>query len=187
MLIDLTLKVTPQILDAAGKNDKKAFLGHIGTHFDAMMLEFPLAYTERRGLIFDVSNQLDREIDLDEQDFSLIKKDMFVGFFTGFIEREGYGSEKYFKEHPQLSMRLIYALVERGVSIIGIDFAGVRRGEEHTPVDQFCADQGVFIVENLCNLQAVLDRGKISFIARTCPVNYSDLNGLPCRVVAECD
>ena len=39
MLIDLTMKVTPQILDAAGKNDKKAFLGHIGTHFDAMKLE----------------------------------------------------------------------------------------------------------------------------------------------------
>ncbi len=186
MLIDLTMKVTPQILDAAGKNDKKAFLGHIGTHFDAMKLEFPLAYTERSGLIFDVSDQLDKEIDLDEQSFALIEKDMFVVFYTGFIEDEGYGSEKYFKEHPVLSMRLIHALVARGVSMIGLDFAGVRRGEEHTPVDQLCADQGVFIVENLCNLKLVLDHCKQPFIARTFPVNYAELTGLPCRVVAEC-
>ena len=53
--------------------------------------------------------------------------------YTGFIEEEGYGSRKYFTEHPQLSNALLEALLEKKVSIIGVDFAGVRRGKEHTP------------------------------------------------------
>jgi len=65
-------------------------------------------------------------------------------------------------------------------------FAGVRRGREHTPKDQELADTGVFVIENLCNLAAILD-GKESetFIANTYPVNYTDMTGLPCRVVDE--
>ena len=95
-----------------------------------------------------------------------------------------YTPREYFHDHPQLSEALIGALVAKGVSIIGLDFAGVRRGSEHTPKDQFCADHGVFIVENLYNLRAVLDAGG-RFIAHTYPMNYAEMSGLPCRVVAE--
>jgi kynurenine formamidase len=79
---------------------------------------------------------------------------------------------------------LIERLLEKHVSIIGIDFAGVRRGKEHTPKDQYCADRGVFIIENLCNLKQILDKGNGTFIAHTYPLNYAEMTGLPCRVVA---
>ena len=36
----------------------------------------------------------------------------------------------------------IRAMVGPGI-FIGVDFAGVRRGKEHTPMDQYCADRGV--------------------------------------------
>lgn len=110
--------------------------------------------------------------------------DMFVAFYTGFIEDHGYGGKTYFKEHPQLSDKLIDALLDKKISIIGIDFAGVRRGKEHTPKDQYCADKGVFIIENLCNLSKVLESGS-EFIACTYPMNYAEMSGLPCRVIAK--
>ncbi len=109
---------------------------------------------------------------------------MFVAFYTGFIEEVGYGGKKYFTEHPQLSKELIDELLNKGVSIIGVDFAGVRRGIEHTPKDQYCADRGTFIIENLCNLKILIKNCK-QFKANTYPMNYEGMTGLPCRVIAE--
>lgn len=91
-----------------------------------------------------------------------------------------------YNEEMDFSNKLIDQLPDRKVSIIGIDCAGVRRGLEHTPKDQYCADRGVFIVENLFNLGRLLN-GKdiLKFTANTYPINFSDMTGLPCRVIAE--
>lgn len=184
MLIDITLKITPKMITDAQGNEKKALMGHLGTHFDVMNKEFPLDYTERKGIIFNVNNIKDRDIDIFDIDIDKVNKDMFVAFYTGFIEDHGYGGKTYFKEHPQLSDKLIDALLDKKISIIGIDFAGVRRGKEHTPKDQYCADKGVFIIENLCNLSKVLENGS-EFIACTYLMNYAEMSGLPCRVIAK--
>ncbi len=186
MFIDLTLTITPELRRDAAGNEKKTLTGHLGTHFDVMNKIFPLAYLEREAIVFDVSDVKDREIGAEDIDLEKVSKDMFVAFYTGFIEKEEYGTERYFKEHPVLSMALIKALVAQKISIIGIDFAGVRRGAEHTPTDQFCAERGVFIVENLCHLGTPLSgRKDASFIANTYPVKYEGMTGLPCRVVAK--
>ena len=184
MKIDITLRITPKMVTDAQGNEKKALVGHLGTHFDVMNKEFPLDYTERKGIVFDVTSVKDRDIDIPDLDMKLIEEDMFVAFHTGFIEREGYGTEKYFKEHPQLSIALIEALLEKKISIIGVDFAGVRRGKEHTPMDQHGADRDVFIIENLYNLGELLSHNN-SFKANTYPMNYAEMTGLPCRVVAD--
>lgn len=181
MLIDITLRITPKMVTDSQGNEKKALVGHLGTHFDVMNKEFPLVYTKRNGIVFDVSNVKDKDIETADIDISLVQKEMFVGFYTGFIEAEGYGGKKYFSDHPQLSNELIDDLLNKGISIIGIDFAGVRRGREHTPMDQHCADHGVFIRENLCNLDKVVGMCVIN----TYPMNYAEMTGLPCRVVAE--
>ncbi|MCG9478690.1 MAG: cyclase family protein [Actinomycetia bacterium] len=186
MLIDITLKVTPEMMDHTHKNEKKSFDGHMGTHFDVMDQEFPLEYTKRDAVVFDVSKTGDREIETDDIDPARVKAGMFVAFYTGFIERVGYGSKTYFSQHPQLSMDLIDKLLKKNISIIGVDFAGMRRGEEHSPKDQYCAQQGVFIIENLCNLKTLLGRSKHArFVAHTYPLNYAGMTGLPCRVVAQ--
>lgn len=184
MKIDITLKITPKMVTDAQGNEKKALVGHLGTHFDVMNKEFPLEYTERKGIVFDVSGVENRDIGIDDVNLALVETDMFVAFFTGFIEEEGYGTQRYFRNHPQLSNELIDALLDKRISIIGVDFAGVRNGAEHTPKDQYCADKGVFIVENLCNLKAVLEQGS-RFKANTYPMNYAEMTGLPCRVVAD--
>ena len=184
MKIDITLKITPKMATDAQGNERKALVGHLGTHFDVMNKEFPLEYTERKGIVFDVSGVKGRDIDIVDIDLNKVTNDMFVCFYTGFIEEEGYGTRKYFTEHPQLSKELLNALLQKNVSMIGVDFAGVRRGKEHTPTDQYCADHGVFIIENLCNLCSVLKNGT-TFIANIYPMNYAEMTGLPCRVVAD--
>ena len=144
MLADITLKITPKMMLDANGNEKKTLTGHLGTHFDVMDKEFPLEYTRRKGIVFDVSAVKERDIESSDIDLEAVEQDVFVAFRTGFIEEAGYGSERYFKEHPQLSPELIDILLDKKISIIGIDFAGVRRGKEHVPTDQRCADHGVF-------------------------------------------
>jgi kynurenine formamidase len=51
-------------------------------------------------------------------------------------------------------------------------------------MDQHCADQCVFLIENLCNLKNVLENGG-TFIANTYLMNYAEMTGLPCRVAAD--
>lgn len=184
MLIDITTKITPQMVrdDPAATN--KSLVGHLGTHFDVMDEEFPLTYTRRDGIIFDVSAVQDRDIDIADIRLEDVKPDMFVAFYTGYIEKIGYGNKTYYSQHPQLSNALIEALTEKGVSIIGLDFAGVRRGAEHVPTDRYCAQKGTFIIENLCSLREVLEKGN-SFTAHTYPMNYTGITGLPCRVIAQ--
>lgn len=184
MMIDITLSVTPKMLDTAGENTAKSLIGHMGTHFDVMDKEFPLEYTVRNAVVFDVAHITDRDIEIGDIDLRQVHQDMFVAFYTGFAEAAEYGTQKYFKEHPQLSFALIEALLKKHVSIIGVDCAGIRRGKEHVPADQHCADHGVFVVENLANLKAALSVGP-QFTARTYPVRFSGMTGLPCRVVAE--
>ena len=181
MLVDITIRITPKMIRDAQGNLKKALVGHLGTHFDVMNKEFPLEYVRRKAVVFDVSTITGRDIGIADIDLNNVGPDMFVAFHTGYIEKVEYGSRDYFADHPTLAPELIEALLGKGVSIIGIDCAGVRKGKEHTPMDQHCADHGVFIVENLCNLDKVIG----TCVINTYPMNYSELTGLPCRVVAE--
>lgn len=183
MLIDITMKVTPEIRRTAPEKEDRTLVGHLGTHFDVMNKDFPLEYTRRNGIVFDVSSIRGRDIEIDDINIDKVCKNQFVAFYTGRIEEEPYGTKAYFADHPQLSYPLIDALLDKGVSIIAIDCSGIRCGKEHTPVDQRCADRGVFVVENLCGLQALV--GNENFIAHTYPVSYTGMTGLPCRVIAE--
>ena len=184
MMIDITLPVTTEMLGTAWGNTAKSLVGHLGTHFDVMNKDFPLEYTERKAIVFDVSSVRGREITASDVDLTLVEEEMFVAFYTGYIEEVAYGTPTYFKEHPQLSNEVIDALLEKRISVIGVDCAGIRRGKEHVPADQRCADRGVFVIENLWNLKTVLVCGK-SFTARTYPMRILGITGLPCRVIAQ--
>ena len=180
MLIDVTLKITPKMAKDAQGNEKKALVGHLGTHFDVMNKEFPLDYAIRKGYVFDVSSIKDRDIEVSDIDITKIDKAMFIVFYTNFIEEVPYGTKPYYKQHPQLSHNLIDTLLEKEVALIGIDCAGVRRGKEHTPTDQLCADKGTFIIENMCNLKRITNQLVTIY---TFPMSYTDISGLQCRIM----
>jgi kynurenine formamidase len=134
---------------------KRKITGNKETGLPRLGRSFFLYKRERKGftklvIVFDVSRAKNRDIDIADIDMNNVTNDMFVCFYTGFIEEEGYETKKYFTEHPQLSNELLEALLQKKVSIVDVNFAGVRRGKEHTPMDQYCADHGAFIIENLC-------------------------------------
>lgn len=192
MKIDLSIAITQQIVDrvlqlgATNQIPPFAQFGHLGTHFDVMDKEFPLDNTERSGRIFDVSQVKNRDIEVTDFAIDTIAEKDFVIFYTGFLSATPYGSSGYFANHPQLATSLIKALVEKGVSMIGVDMAGVRLPAEHPQADQFCADHGIFIIENMNNLDMLLrETGGRAFVIHTYPVNYKGLSGLPCRIIAE--
>jgi kynurenine formamidase len=186
MLIDLTILVSHYGRAESPDRQKIVGAGHFGTHFDVMDKEFPLAFVKRKGIVFNVNRIYDRDIAVSDIDLTFIEPEMFVAFYTGYIEDFEYGSKKYFSDHPQLSNELIDQLLNRKISIIGIDAAGIRRGNEHTPIDHYCADRGVFVIENLCNLHSVVtDVKHKKCTINTCPIKFAGLTGLPCRVVAE--
>lgn len=186
MLIDVTLPVTPEMREAANAIELSSRTGHLGTHFDVMNKTFPLEYLKLDAVVFDVSGAGDREIQPDDFAIDEVGEKMFAAFYSGAIDKLGYGSREYFLEHPQLSVAVLDALLDRKAAIIGIDFAGVRRGSEHSPMDQKCADRGAFVIENLCGLDKILRGGASArFLANTYPVNFLGMSGLPCRVVAE--
>lgn len=181
-LIDLSLKVDMEMYRAAQQNSGAPY-GHIGTHFDVMNKEFPLAYFSRKGYVFDVHSVRNRDIDVSDVDLSRVQENMFIGFYTGWIEEHAYGTAEYSHDHPQLSHALIDALLERKVSVIGIDCAGIRRGREHTSADQQCADHGAFAVENLVSLSEIAEQD--GWVIHTAPMNFTGMTGLVCRVIAE--
>lgn len=186
MYYDLTLCISPEMRKDANGNDRFSLIGHLGTHFDVMDKEFPLEYLHRVAVVFDVSSIRNRDIEADDIDMGVIHENMFVGFFTGCVDEYGYGQKEYFHSPVALSEALIEQLIERKISIIGIDCPGIRMGKEHTPMDQHCADHDMFIVENMTGMEGLLQGEKqVNCEMNTYPVSYSGMTGLPCRVVAE--
>lgn len=183
MLVDITLKITPAMIKEAGGNERKSLVGHIGTHFDVMDKEFPLAYTKTKAIVFDVSKIQDRDIDAKDISLEKIEEGMFVLFYTGFIESIGYGNKEYFTNHPQLSNTLIESLIEKRISMIGVDFAGIRRGKGHTSIDQYLANKNIFVIENVCSLKQLCNQRSI--VMHTYPMSYQEITGLPCRIIGE--
>ncbi|MEA5050516.1 MAG: cyclase family protein [Oscillospiraceae bacterium] len=180
MLFDLTMELDWQAAGASGGG--RGGDGHWGTHFDGMGREFPLRCLRLPGVVFDVRAAGQGETGVGDVDLARVRPGCFALFYSGFADAEPYGTVRYRKEHPQLSDALLGALLDRGAALIGLDFAGARRGAEHTPADERCAQRGAFIVENLCGLGALPQE---PFAVYTFPVRWRGITGLPCRVVAQ--
>ncbi|MBQ9478282.1 MAG: hypothetical protein IJ668_03020 [Selenomonadaceae bacterium] len=77
-------------------------------------------------------------------------------------------------------------MIERKVRMIGVDRSGVRNGTDHPKADTYCADHGVFVVENLINLDKLrAEAGDNDFVVHLYPWNVKDFTGVPSRVIAE--
>jgi kynurenine formamidase len=182
VLIDLTVTVDKQVVASMTVPSK---LGHLGTHFDVMDKEFPLESVRRVGRLIDISALRDREVELADIK-SPIERDEFVIFKTDYAVEIGYGGPNYNYRSAELSDDVVSHLLERKVSLIGVDAASIQRPAKHRQVDQRCAAENVFIVENLCNLDALAQAaGDRTFVVYCAPLNFRGLTGLPCRVVAE--
>jgi kynurenine formamidase len=184
--VDLTLKVSASKVQEITSLQAITAFGHMGTHVDVMGKEFPLDNVSRRGRLIVVTRVAGR--DIEPEDFAGVEfesRDVAL-IYTGFIDRVPYGTPEYFTMHPELSWEAVQYLLDRNVSLIGIDGTGLRRGDDHKKVDRLCAENNVFVVENLVNLKTLAGLPRDTTITiSTLAVNIEGLTGLPCRVVAE--
>lgn len=181
MLVDLSLQI-----DQSNIPNDSPFraMGHVGTHFDVMNAEgFPLDSFRTKAQLVDISHIRDREIEIADLPEVIEPEGMLI-LHTGYMKEIGYGGKGYNSRSAELSDAAVEYITAAKVRLIGVDAAGVQKPKKHVAVDNYCADRGIFIIENLVNVDTLLaaDRAITVF---TMPMNYSGLSGLPCRVIAE--
>ena len=188
MYVDLTLGVNSLRIDDAVIDDHADAIlksGHFGTHIDIhLKTEIPLNYIVNRALLFDVSHIKNRDIDVNDINIAAINASDCIVFKTDRIKEFSYGSNAYFHEHPQLSDALIDVLIEKKIHIITIDTAGIRRGREHVVADKRCESHGVYVVENIDNLDLLAGKANQPFLIHLIWLNLPGKTGLPFRIVA---
>lgn len=156
-------------------------MGHLGTHIDTYHKKtIPLEYFCSEALIFDVREL--KEVQTTDIDLNLIRADDVVLFRTGCIERNPYGEKAYFDNHPQLSQDLIENLLRMNIRFIGIDAPGIRNHSEHEAADRLCEQHGVYVIENLKNLERIPQERCRLF---TMWLEDEIMTGLKCRVIAD--
>lgn len=183
--IDLTMDLNIAISKFSQKdsNFRPELLGHLGTHMDIMDTSGPsVDRFISKSHIVDVNNIFEREISL--IDTKLDKANIMPGdsvIFKTNWSKNKLETTDYFKSHPYLAYDLIDFMLNKQVNLIGIDAPGVRRGAEHKAIDIHCANHGVFIVENLVNLDNI-DLTKFSTLY-CFPIKFDRNTGATCRVV----
>lgn len=186
MYYDLTVTVSAQshlLAWAKAQDNPHIAMGHIGTHLDTYEKSaIPLSYFKSEGILFDVRG-ID-EVTSEDIDTNLIKEGDFVIFRTGRMENHPYGEPLYFEEHPMLSKELTEKLCNKNIRFIGVDCPGIRRHKEHEEADRFCEKNGVYVIENLKNLNLIKDK---RFTVYTMWLDDETMTGLKCRVIAECE
>ncbi|WP_088839053.1 cyclase family protein [Listeria sp. ILCC792] len=148
---------------------------HVGTHVDMPMhlvpdarfaAAFPVEAFTGKAVLFDVRGL--SEIDWQTQ-FECVKPGDIVLFYTGFDAY--YGEEKYYTQHPILTENLAKMLVEKQIKMVGIDTPS----PDFAPfiVHQTLLAAGIFILENLTNLHALLSAPEV------------ELHAVPLKIEAE--
>lgn len=169
---------------------------HAGTHVDApshaipgaaTIDEVPLDRFIRPASIVEVHTDSDGEITGDQLHVACGKE---IQPGDGLIIATGFGklfgTEKYL-DHPALGLSAVDWILDRGVSIIGVDLitvdAAVRRRPEGFayPIHRGLLGNDVLIIENLSDLRQHAGRCRLHAL----PLNYAGRDGAPARVVLE--
>ena len=196
MIIDLTMPIdekTPNfpgdpILKIKRHNVKqhtygKTFLEmhtHVSTHIDApshmingakTLSDFPIEKFIGDAIVIDVRDQKNIEPDI-----SNLKNSDIVFFYTSHSDKS-YKPD-YFKNNPVITEKTARKLVEKKVSIIGLD--SFTPDNEPYDVHKILLKNNILIVENLINLNELSGKRFKCFIM---PMKITGADGAPCRVV----
>ena len=185
-MIDITIKLESdheawKWLES--QENKLANAGHIGTHVDVYeKSDIPIEYFKTTGVLIDcTSYSLEEEIGIEVLKETEIEQGSFVIFKTNIQRKHPYGSDIYINQHYELSWELINYLLLQKVCFIGIDCAGIRRGNEHFLADIKSERNCTYVIENL-NL---IDLTSGKFIVYTMWINNPFSTGLSARVLVD--
>lgn len=155
---------------------------HTGTHIDApihmvesgkTLGQFPIDKFTGRGVYIKVEN---RKFDLDAIKEVDINAGDIVLFHTGMSDV--YYKPEYYDEYPGIPEEVANYLVEKKVSIVGVDMPSV----DHAPYDthKTLLKNEVLIIENLTNLSGLAGK---DFEVFALPIKL-DIDAAPARVIA---
>ncbi|MAZ76764.1 MAG: cyclase, partial [Micavibrio sp.] len=142
----------------------------------AYLSEFPADKFQGRGILIDARGR--NVIDTDILDSYDIQKGDIVLVWTDWDKK--YRTDAYFESWPIMTVEFAQALVDKKITIIGMDTAGPEM-EETFPVHKTFLPNDVLIIENMANLDAL--EGK-NFIVHAYPIKYK-ADAAPVRVIAE--
>jgi len=92
-------------------------------------------------------------------------------------------TDQYFEGHPHLTGELANSLVDAGVTLVGIDSFNIDSTDDGTrPVHSALLGAGIPVVEHMCGLGAVPDRGARFFAV---PVKVKGMGTFPVRAFAK--
>ena len=102
-------------------------------------------------------------------------------FHTGWDAH--WRTDQYFERHPHLTGELAESLVKANVALVGIDSFNIDCTDDGTrPVHSALLGAGIPIVEHLCGLAALPDRGARFFAV---PVKVKGMGTFPVRAFAK--
>jgi kynurenine formamidase len=131
-------------------------------------------------VVVRVSKRTDRAIDRLPIDLATLKgKALLV--HTGWDAY--WRTDRYFEGHPHLTGDLAEHLVRSGVTLVGIDSFNIDSTDDAArPVHSALLGAGIPIVEHLCDLAALPDRGARFFAV---PVKVKGMGTFPVRAFAK--
>jgi kynurenine formamidase len=131
-------------------------------------------------VVVRVTDRRDRAIDRLPIDLAALRgKALLV--HTGWDAH--WRTDQYFEGHPHLTGELAEALVNAGVALVGIDSFNIDSMDDGTrPVHSALLGAGIPIVEHMCGLDAVPDRGARFFAV---PVKVKGMGTFPVRAFAK--
>ncbi len=141
---------------------------HTGTHIDGPMhlttsglylSDFPLDSFMGNGIVLDVSGMQTIEYLEVYEDF--ISEGTIVILYTGHSQH--FGQELYFEQHPVLSKEFADLLVRKKIKMIGLDTPSP--DQYPFEIHKLLFENGIFIAENLTNLEQLLDLTSFEIIA----------------------
>jgi len=169
-------------IEKNGWNEKRlSFNSHFGTHIDApfhmledgkKLDEFPIESFFGEAIVIDARGKKEIIADL-----SSVKENDFVFFCTNHI-KNAY-SKEFFENNPVIPIETAQHLVEKKVSIVGLDSFTPDNAPYETHKLLFKHD--VRILENLVGLQELVGKRFECFVL---PLKIAGADGAPCRVVA---
>lgn len=156
-------------LGSDGFNNHRLETGmHAGTHIDTPMhltrderyvCDFPIERFIGNGVLVDVRGE--SVVDLRKEDETRIAKGDVVLFYTG--HGAFFGKPGYFEDYPVLSKKTAGFLASMEIKMIGLDSPSPDRFP--FDVHKTLFERGIFIVENLTDLDELLSAEKFEVMA----------------------
>ena len=165
-------------------------IANTGTYLDSPFHRYPAgddlselkleALADLDCVVIRATNRRHRAIDrIPFEDEALRGK--AVLFHTGWDAH--WRTDRYFEDHPHLAGELAERLVAAGVALVGIDSFNIDSIDDGTrPVHSSLLGAGIPIVEHMCNLGALPDRGGRFFAV---PVKVKGMGTFPVRAFAK--